>query len=289
MSFDLADMALAREQALDLARRHPELFKETPVRPTLVAAAIGIRVERRDETGTPARLETSDPEDLRAATIVVRRDVLRDFGRLAVAHEIGHAMLLCQHPSGRRWQLPRREAFANVFAHELLVAGPNRSRLEAQFRGLRTPVDLLRFAALVGLPPFVFLTAASTSYQWMNGSDAVWLQVMNVANKRTRVNRRPRVVRAFYDFARLFAITNQSFASFGCSDEWLSEVPLGECREVKADVGIKRRFAEKPRWRPWAASASISATRLRAVAPSRDTQWLVLARPEAPPQECDIA
>jgi hypothetical protein len=282
MLLEPQDLAFAREQALDLARRHPHLFEETPVRATLIAAAIGIRVEKREEASTPARLETSNPEDFRAATIVVRRNVLRDFGRLAVAHEIGHAVLLARHPSGGRWHLPRREAFATAFAHELLVAGPNRCRLESGFRGLRTPLDLLRFAAHIGLPPFVLLSAASASYQWMNGSDTVWIQVMNVANSRTRRDRRPRVVRAFYDYSRLFVVTNQSFSNFGGSDDWLQLVPLGGYRELHAHVGIKRRVEGKPRWRPWASAASLSATRLRAVAPSPDAQWLVVARPDTP-------
>src|SRR5436309_1440676 len=92
---DLSAIALARREAAAVQAAYPQLFESMPVRPSLVARAFSIRVEKSPTLRERAKLELN--ADLTPKRIVLRADVDPQVGRFALAHEIGHVMLLKRH------------------------------------------------------------------------------------------------------------------------------------------------------------------------------------------------
>ena len=95
--------------------------------------------------GGRAKLEIHhEPEGIQRV-IVVRANVAPNVGRFAVAHEIGHAILLREYGEFAR-ALPkdRRERFADRFASELLIPPHLRDDLRNGFRTLENPLATLQ-------------------------------------------------------------------------------------------------------------------------------------------------
>ena len=74
-----------------------------------VADALGLAVEKRSDLRQRARLEIWEDEESEIATIAVRDSLDRNVSRFAVAHEIGHAILIRKHPeAAQQWDVKRR-------------------------------------------------------------------------------------------------------------------------------------------------------------------------------------
>src|SRR5271166_3226254 len=98
------DLALARREARQLQREHEGIFHNVPVPVSELAYVLGLAIEHRTELEQRARLEVFETDGIQEATIAVRDGLDRNVSRFAVAHEIGHAILLRKHPqAAREW------------------------------------------------------------------------------------------------------------------------------------------------------------------------------------------
>jgi hypothetical protein len=273
------DANVAREEALEIQRDHAVFFDGLRVREDIdLAHALGFKIETRAGLRQRAQLEIvgggAEPDE----TIAVKADLERSVRRFAIAHEIGHAVLLRKQPqAGQQWSIGRREFFANVFAAELLTTSAGRTHIIATFPSLTDPTDLLRLASDVGLSPHALLRVASEHNSRM--LDKIWLRVKHLKNAFTQAEPRLRIVSAHYDSTRFFVATNQSVARFAGDDHWLSFLPLGTCVRHRAEIALK--FKQPAQARPQFVSKSVpaqlSAIRLHSSTQDRAAYFIVLA------------
>lgn len=274
------DVSLARVEARELQRQHPALFQEVPVPIFDVARVLDLKVEKRPELRQRARLEILKDEVHEAATIAIKPDLDRNVSRFAVAHEIGHVILIRKHPDAARdWEVRRREAFASTFAAELLAPPQLREELAQQFVSLTDPVALLRLASRLGLSPRAFLTLTSQEKSWTRASNKVWLRVKHIANTYTQQDPKLRIVSAYYDRDRFYIPLNQSFARFAGDDSWLASLPPGTIATHVSEISLsfKRERPTKPKFLSMRVPARLSALRLQASAAEPGAYLIVLA------------
>ncbi len=260
------DVALARQEAREIQRTYPTMFRKMPVPVSDVADALGLAVEKRSELRQRARLEILEEDESESATIAVRESLDRNVSRFAVAHEIGHAVLLRKHPeAARQWDVRRREAFASIFAAELLTSSEVRTRMAESFRKLVDPLALLRFATHLGLSPRALLTMASMERSWIEGLDRIWLRVKYLENAFTHSEPKLRIVSAYYDKSRFYIATNQGLTRFAGTDQWLASLPVGTVARHRTVITLKlRRPAPAvPKFISKQLSADLSAVRLQ--------------------------
>jgi len=213
-------------------------------------------------------------------TIALQADIEGNVRRFAIAHEIGHAVLIRKQPQAReQWTVDRREFFANVFAAELLTTPVGRNHITATFPFLADPADLLRLASDVGLSLHALLRVAAAQASRIGGLDKIWLRVKHVENAITHSERRLRIVSAHYDSNRFFVPTNQSLVHFAGDDSWLSSLPLGACVQHHAKIAIKFKQSTPavPKFVSKNVPAVLSAMRLRSNAKDQVAYFIVLA------------
>lgn len=264
-SSQMHDFALARQEAREIQRMHPAFFREMPVPVSELAEVLGLTVEKRGELQQRARLEILKEGQAEKATIAVKEGLDRNVGRFAVAHEIGHAVLLRKYPEiVRGWDVPRRESFASAFAAELLASAEARAEVAPSFRSLRDPLALLKLASQLGLSARAFLTIAAQEESWLRGLDKVWMRIKYVANAFTHADPKLRVVSAYYDRSRFYIPTNQSIARIVGSDEWLASLPVGTIARYSGSLSVKLKQAPPahPRFVTGNVAAALSAVRL---------------------------
>jgi IrrE N-terminal-like domain len=264
-----------------------------------LARRLGAVVESRPDLGAPARWhrrllrerelalrlweeEPLDARAIRAVDVVELRAGLRDSARrFALAHEIGHILLVREHPElAQNLEIELLERFANVFAAELLVPLSRRRELAAQVRAIETPAGLLRLADTVGVSPQLLLRFAR-SEQWLRGTDRIWLDVRHVPNRFTERDRRLRVCDAAFDRGRWFLPTNRSVAGLLGSDRWLA---LADSRVIftTVEIAVSRRIYDgRRRYAPCVVPARLAAMRLRHVGPDRGMELLAAATVES--------
>jgi hypothetical protein len=239
------DLALARREAREIQRTHPAIFRQMPVPVSDLADALGFAVEKRTELQQRARLEIFRDGETAKATIALKEGLDRNVGRFAVAHEIGHAVLLRKYPdTAREWDVERKEVFASIFAAEILASPEARAQMADSFRSLNDPLTLLRFASQMGLSARALLTIAGQEESWIKGLDKIWMRIRYVENAFTHADPRLRIVSAYYDRSRFYVATNQSVLRFAGSDEWLGSLPVGTIVEHVGLISIK--FQQTP-------------------------------------------
>jgi hypothetical protein len=234
-----------------------------PVPVSELADALGFAVEKRTELQQRARLEILREGGTERATIALKDGLDRNVGRFAVAHEIGHAVLLRKYPdTAREWDVDRREVFANTFAAEILASPEARLQMADSFRSLSDPLTLLRLASQMGLSPRALLTIAAQEESWTKGLDKIWMRIKYVENAFTHVDPKLRIVSAYYDRSRFYVATNQSIVRLVGSDQWLVSLPVGTVAEHSGSISIK--FKQPPPTAPKFVARRVHA-RLSAV------------------------
>ena len=259
------DLALARLEARRLQREHERIFRNVPVPVGELAHVLGLSIEHRTELEQRARLEVFETNGVREATIAVRNGLDRNVSRFAVAHEIGHAILLRKYPqAAREWDVDRREVFANSFAAEILATPEMRARIAAAFRSLQNPMGLLKISSDIGLSPRALLTMAEREPSWIEGLNKIWLRVKYVENAFTHADAKFRIVSAHYDKQLFYVPTNQSLLRFVGSDRWVTSLPVGAPAQYETAVPIKfrRSTQEIPKFLTKQIPARLSAIRL---------------------------
>jgi IrrE N-terminal-like domain len=259
------DLALARREAREIQSRHPSIFQIMPVQVSELANALGFAVEKRTELQQRARLEILREGGTERATIALRDGLDRNVGRFAVAHEIGHAVLLRKYPNtAREWDIDRREVFASTFAAEILASSEARQQIANSFRSLSDPLTLLRLASQKGLSPGALLTIAAQEESWTQGLDKIWMRIKYAENAFTRADPKLRVVGAYYDRSRFYVATNQSIVRLVGSEEWLASLPVGMIAEHSGSISIKFKQAPPiaPKFVARRVQAKLSAVRL---------------------------
>jgi IrrE N-terminal-like domain len=275
------EVRLAREQAREVQGRFPFFFDQLRVPVVDLARAIGLRIEERKELHQRAQLEVLTTEDgAKEGSIILKPGMDQNVRRFAIAHEIGHFALIKERPHlFRAWDTARRETFANEFASELLISPEGRAKINASFRRLSDPLDLLRLASSVGLSPMALLTQATTKKPLTSGLWKVWLRVKHVENAVTRSEPKLRIVSAYYDRERFFIPENQSLQSFAGGDTWLCSLPVGISSRQKSTVAVKvRRSPEsRPKYLSARLPAEISAVRLAQTSKEQGPLFILMA------------
>jgi len=273
------DLALARREARQLQREHEGIFHNVPVPVSELAYVLGLAIEHRTELEQRARLEVFETDGIQEATIAVRDGLDRNVSRFAVAHEIGHAILLRKHPqAAREWDVSRREVFANSFAAEILATPEMRANMATPFRSLQNPMGLLRLASDIGFSPRALLTMAEREPSWIEGLNKIWLRVKHVENAFTHADARLRIVSAHYDKRLFYVATNQSLVRFVGSDRWVTSLPVGALAQYETPVPIKfrQRTQEIPKFLTKQIPARLSAVRLHPSAAEPGAYLIIL-------------
>lgn len=271
---------LAQIDARELQKAHPSLFSSLPVPITHVASAMGVRIEKRTQLRQRAQLEVFGTDISGTNTIVLKPDLNPSVSRFAVAHEIGHVILLSKHPTeARQWDTATREEFANAFATELLAPSNLREQLKPAFREVNDPLALVRLASRVGLSPHALLSIANKESSWLQGLNRIWLRVKHSNNAVTRAEPKLRIVSATFDRSHFYVPTNQSLARFAGDDQWLASLPYGTTvrHSSKITLSTKRQPGVTPKFQLQEMLATLSAVRLRPSATETGAYFIILA------------
>lgn len=239
--------ALARDAAFAIQEQYRHICENMPVRATKIARMLGYKIKKTSAIPR-ARLEYSlnkadgglfgEP----TITISLNTGMQSEIGRFAVAHEIGHAVLLSRYPAeAANWRVGLRELFADEFASELLVPRIARGALCEQFINLATPSELSQFASKVGVSLHSILTFSSKHGPWFKDNNTIWLRVKHIENKYTNKDPKLRIVSAHFDRNRFYVASNQGFSRFCTTNGWLGGLELGEQVNIdNAEITIKR-------------------------------------------------
>lgn len=228
---------LAKECARDVRSQQSALFRRTPVRASEVARSLGIRVKRDASIAGRAILIKDDSGTVSRMTILVNNKVGPAAGRFAIAHEVGHAILLQRHPkSAASWSTAATEMFADSFASWLLVGTDDDAGLRLQFQSLCHPSDFLTHAQHMGLSPSALMQTARLRH-WAGGAMHCWLVAHVAPRPRTNVEPRLRVTTTCLDFHRAYLPSGRSLESTFGTIDWLRLLPVGE--EVEANVNLE--------------------------------------------------
>jgi IrrE N-terminal-like domain len=274
------ELSRARQEAHWVQKTHPAFFQEIAAPVEDLPHALGLVVQARSDSGRGERLEVLRHTESETATITVRHGHDGSVSRFAVAHEIGHAILLRKYPdTARRWGVGRREVFATAFATELLTSPETRDRMAASFRTLADPLALLKVASQMRLSPDALLTIAAQERSWIEGLDKVWLRVKYVANAVTHRHPKLRIVSAYYDTSRFYIPINQGLSRFAGDDGWLASFPVGAAVRHSSTLTLRVRQPAPavPNFVTKEVPAVLSALRLQPSAADHADHLIILA------------
>lgn len=216
---DLA--SLAAEEALSLQLEFPHLFSKLPINHRELIKALEWKLYGEKKALQRGLFKyNSENDDVK---IYYDRASSTAIKRFAVAHEIGHAMLLFRHPDildTLKEDAYLQEYFSSTFAGELLIPQDKRQELGTQFREAEV-LDILRIANKVGLTPGALFHFARCSTTWLAGTDVIWMQVKYVNNRLTGRDPRLRIIAAFFDPDRFFVPRNKSVTGLIGSEDFL--------------------------------------------------------------------
>lgn len=117
-----------------IQRRYPELFREAPIKVSVVAEKLGVRVVRSRTLTERAMLHILPGVDGEVITAYVQAGIKADYGRFALAHELGHAYLHSEGSEVAKSLAPNEvEFFCHRFAGELLVPPKFRKDIRRHF------------------------------------------------------------------------------------------------------------------------------------------------------------
>jgi Zn-dependent peptidase ImmA (M78 family) len=268
----------AREQLGTLERSHDRFFHDIPVNVSNLAEALGIVVRRDRRLGERARLEMIRSHDRLSAVVTLQEKLPLPEARFALAHEIGHFLLLTDRPGeAAGMTVADREIFANTFAAELSIPRARRDELRACFRAARDPRGLIALTSQLGVAVSILLRFASETADWFKDLPFLWLRVKNVPNEYTGKDRRLRIVSAHYDRRRYYVPVNQSLFRV-TADAWLANLPIAE---VVCEAGSVNIFLSTPggaaKFTKATLPATLAAVRLRPSAEDLASYFLISA------------
>ncbi|HEY2470137.1 MAG TPA: ImmA/IrrE family metallo-endopeptidase [Terracidiphilus sp.] len=277
--FDRA-VDIARFDARALQRSFPFFFTETRVPVLDLAIALGLRIRERADLGQRAQLELVKGAEGTEANIVLRSGLDQNVRRFAVAHEVGHYLLLKNREQfASVWGIESRERFANTFAGEVLISPAGWAQINSTFPSISDPLELLRLASAVGISPHALLTQVTARRPLIAGLTKIWLRVKHAVNAVTGSEPRLRIISAHYDRERFFIPENQSVNSFAGADMWLFSLPIGVSFHQQSAVAVKLRRPpdSTPRFLSRSVQAEISAVRLPPNTYDNNSVFIVLA------------
>jgi Zn-dependent peptidase ImmA (M78 family) len=268
----------AREQLGALERSHDRFFRDVPVNVANLAEALGIVVRRDRRLGERARLEMIRRDGRLSAVVTLQEKLPLPEARFALAHEIGHFLLLTGRPGeAAGMNVDDREVFANTFAAELAIPRARREEFRTPFRAARSPRELLALSAKLGVAVSILLRFASETGDWLKDLPLLWLRVKHVPNEYTGRDRRLRIVSAHYDRRRYYVPVNQSLFRV-TAEAWLANLPIAEVVRTAGNVNIfvstgggRRKFDKA------AVPATLAAVRLRPSAEDLASYYLISA------------
>jgi Zn-dependent peptidase ImmA (M78 family) len=246
----------AKKQLESLERSHQRLLQDIPVKVSNLAEALGIVIRRDRKLRERARLEMIRRDGRLSAVVTLQEKLPLPEARFALAHEIGHFLLLTDRPGeAAGMTVNDREIFANTFAAELSIPRARRDELRAQFRAVRDPLELLALGSRLGVAVSILLRFASETSDWFGDLQRIWLRVKNVPNEYTGKDPRLRIVSAHYDRRRYYVPVNQSLFRV-TADAWLGHQPIAEVARERGTVNI---FLSAPGSTPKFTKATIPA------------------------------
>ncbi len=268
----------AREQLDALERSHETFLRDIPVKVVHLAEALGIVVRRDRRLRQRARLEMTRSGGRLAAVISLQEKLPASEARFALAHEIGHFLLLTDRPrQAAGMTVDDREIFANTFAAELSIPRARRGEIRARFRAAREPPALLALNSELGVAPAILLRFASASSDWFADLPRIWLRVKHVPNEFTGKDPRLRIVSAHYDRRRYYIPVNQSLARV-TEDAWLGNQPIAEQARQRGPVAIFLCAPGRtPKFIRATLPAALAAVRLRPSAADLASYFLISA------------
>ncbi|HEY3302648.1 MAG TPA: ImmA/IrrE family metallo-endopeptidase [Candidatus Binatia bacterium] len=268
----------AREQLGILERSHDGFFRDVPVNVSHIAAALGIAVRRDRRLGERARLEMIRSHGRLSAVVTLQEKLPLPEARFALAHEIGHFLLLTDRPGeAAGMTVADREIFANTFAAELSIPRARRDELRARFRAARDPRGLIALTSQLGVAVSILLRFASETADWFKDLPFLWLRVKNVPNEYTGKDRRLRIVSAHYDRRRYYVPVNQSLFRV-TADAWLANLPIAEVVRAAGTVTIFfRTDGGAAKFAKASAPAALAAVRLQPSAEDLASYYLISA------------
>ncbi len=261
------DREFARRLANEVQKTFPVLFRDVPVQATKVARALGIAIELRADLNGRAHIQILEEEKQHHFKIFIKPNLSAPVGRFAVAHEIGHAVLVRHNPDILlSWDKARQESFANMFAAELLVPLTLREQCSDSFRRTESIDGLFELAKKLGLSISATLHVADEEHAWTRGCNNIWLSVRRSQNSFTLRDEKLRIVTAIYDREKYYVPRNKSIKSMTGEDGWLSNLRVSQSasRDYKLTIstitGIPR-----PKYSQVLYDARIHARRLSAL------------------------
>lgn len=268
----------AREAASNLSVRYPFVFTHTPVAAEVLAKLMGVFVSPCPDLDEPARLERSRSNSVRFV-LRLKSSLSASVQRFAVAHELGH-VILADTGYEESWSIESQESFANTFARELLIPCQMRTQMQAEFRALRSPVELLRLASRLGVSIGTLLVFATSYRDWFHGVSHIWLRVRFCENAFKGGDRRFRIFSAHYDRETFFVPRNISIKSLCGDDSWLETLAVGDhLRKTGLKVNLLSYNSDTPKWLRTSMPADIYALRVRAPEIEGSRQCLILVEP----------
>jgi hypothetical protein len=242
----------------------PDLFQEFPVRTDRVAERLGITIRWSEASRGRAQIERFTLHSYAQFRIQLSRDIPLSVRRFAIAHEIGHALLLSAHPGLATSLTTRdRELFADTFAAALVLPPSAKPMLSLRYRSIDTPIELLRFVGELGLTPAAFFRIATRDPLWTAGSALIWVRVKNAVNRHTGRDQKLRIVAAIYDTERFFVPLNIGLRRL-FDDEWLRFVEEGrliECRAAAVPITLVNKLT-KPKFVTSRMQANLTGVKL---------------------------
>jgi Zn-dependent peptidase ImmA (M78 family) len=268
----------AREQLAALERSHETLLRDIPVKVSNLADALGIVVRRERRLRQRARLEMLRTQGKLSAVVTLQENLPLPEARFALAHEIGHFLLLTDRPGeAAGMTVDDREIFANTFAAELSIPRARRDELRAQFRAVGNPLELLALGSRLGVAVSILLRFASETSDWFGDLQRIWLRVKNVPNEYTGKDPRLRIVSAHYDRRRFYVPVNQSLFRV-TADAWLGHQPIAEVARERGAVNIFLSApGSTPKFTKATLPAALAAVRLRPSAADLASYFLISA------------
>lgn len=268
----------AKQQLETLERSHQRLLQDIPVKVSNLAQALGIVVRRDRRLRERARLEMIRRDGRLSAVVTLQEKLPLIEARFALAHEIGHFLLLTGRPGeAAAMSVDDREIFANTFAAELSIPRSRRDEFRERFRAAREPLELLVLSSKLGVAVSILLRFASGTSDWFTDLPRLWLRVKNVPNGYTGKDRRLRIVSAHYDRRRYYVPVNQSLFRV-MADAWLAHQPIAEVARERGAVNILFGAPGRtPKFVKATAPAALAAVRLQPSAADLAAYFLISA------------
>lgn len=269
---DLELRLLAREAAEQLRDR--DLFGERNLKIDQLLKELGLvlRVDRL------AKYRGHLSADERTVTVRYRSGPAN---RFVILHEIGHALLLRDHPAlASEIQDRHHELFATCFALSMMVSDEKQRAICDRLYAIDCCSELVKAAASSRLSiPDLLRVGYDQPALALAMRDRVWLTVKRSVNKFTLRDPKLRIVSAYFDRTKWFVPTNNGVERIFGAVDWFSRLPIGQELKIEdVDVSIQKTcIGENRKYSRVRIKADVRIFGLRPVRDDSGIHCLVLA------------